>query len=43
MDLWERGIHAGLVGDADAEGATREGRAVETLSGGMGPWGKIFR
>ena len=28
MDLWERGQHAGLVGDANAEGADREGRAV---------------
>ena len=27
MDLWERGQHAGLVGDAEAEGAAREGRA----------------
>ena len=27
MDLWERGLHAGLVGDAEAEGADREGRA----------------
>ena len=26
MDLWERGLHAGLVGDAEAEGAAREGR-----------------
>ena len=26
MDLWERGLHAGLVGDDDAEGAAREGR-----------------
>ena len=23
MDLWERGLHAGLVGDAKAEGAAR--------------------
>ena len=28
MDLWERGLHAGLVGDAEAEGSTREGRAA---------------
>ena len=28
MDLWERGLHAGLVGDAKAEEATREGRAA---------------
>ena len=28
MDLWDRGIHAGQVGDAKAEGAAREGRAA---------------
>ena len=28
MDLWERGQHAGLVGDAEAEGASCEGRAA---------------
>ena len=28
MDLWERGICAGLVGDAEAKGASREGRAA---------------
>ena len=28
MDLWERGHHAGLVGDAEVEGAAREGRAT---------------
>ena len=28
MDLWEKGQHAGLVGDSEAEGAAREGRAV---------------
>ena len=28
MELWERGQHAGLVVDAEAEGATREGRAA---------------
>ena len=28
MDLWERGLHAGLVGDAEVEGAAREGRAT---------------
>ena len=27
MDLWERGQHVGLVGDAEAEGAAREGRS----------------
>ena len=28
MDLWERGQHAGLVGDAEAEGAARDSRAA---------------
>ena len=28
MDLWERGIHAVLVRDAEEEGATKEGRAA---------------
>ena len=28
MDLWERGLHAGLVGDANEEGASREGRSA---------------
>ena len=28
MDLWERGLHAGLLGDAEAEGDAREGRAA---------------
>ena len=28
MDLWERGQHAGLVGDSEAEGAAWEGRAA---------------
>ena len=27
MYLWERDLHAGLVVDAEAEGAAREGRA----------------
>ena len=27
MDLWERGLHTGQIGDTKAEGATREGRA----------------
>ena len=27
MDIWERGLHVGLVGDTDAEGDSREGRA----------------
>ena len=30
MDLWERGLHAGLVGDTKAEGAAREGRAASS-------------
>ena len=28
MDLWERGQHAGLVGDDEAEGASHKGRAA---------------
>ena len=28
MYLWERGLHAGLVGDAKSEGAAREVRAA---------------
>ena len=28
MDLWERGLHAGLVGDAAAKGDAREGRVA---------------
>ena len=28
MNLWEKGLHAGLVGDAEAEGAAWEGRAA---------------
>ena len=28
MDRWEWGLHVGLVGDAHAEGAAREGRAA---------------
>ena len=28
MEFWEKGLHAGLVGDAEAEGATRECRAA---------------
>ena len=30
MDLWDRGQHAGLVGDAKAEGADQEGRAASS-------------
>ena len=26
MDLWKRGLHAGLAGDTEVEGADREGR-----------------
>ena len=28
MDLWERGIHSDLVGDVEAEGDAKEGRAA---------------
>ena len=28
MDLWERGIHYGLLGEAEAGGAAREGRSA---------------
>ena len=28
MDLWERDLHAGLVGDDEAEGAAKEGRST---------------
>ena len=28
IDLWERGLHTGLVGGAKAEGSAREGRAA---------------
>ena len=28
MDLWERVLHVGLVGGAEAEGAAREGRTA---------------
>ena len=28
MNLWDRGLHAGLVGGAEAERASREGRAA---------------
>ena len=28
MDLWDRGQHSSLVGDAKAEGAAREGRSA---------------
>ena len=28
MDLWERGIHAGLLGDDEVEGESREVRTV---------------
>ena len=40
MDLWERGLHTGLVGDADVEGADREGRAA---SGGEKDYKAIAR
>ena len=28
MDLWKRGLDAGLVGDTEAEGSARDGRAA---------------
>ena len=28
VELWERGLHAGLVGDSEVEGEDREGRAA---------------
>ena len=28
MDLWERGLHTCLVGDAEVAGAAREGKAA---------------
>ena len=28
MGLWERGLRAGLVGNAEVEGAAREGKAA---------------
>ena len=28
MELWERGLHVGLVGDTKEEGVAMEGRAV---------------
>ena len=28
MDIWDRGIHTGMVGGAESEGATREVRAA---------------
>ena len=28
MDLWERGLHVGLVEDVEAEEAAREGRST---------------
>ena len=28
MDLWDRGLRVGLVGDSEAEGAAREGRSA---------------
>ena len=28
MDLWDRDLHTGLLGDAKVEGASREGRAA---------------
>ena len=34
VDLWERGLHAGMLGDAETEGAVREGRAASGEEGG---------
>ena len=34
MDLWERGQYVGLVGDAEADGATQEVRAASGSEGG---------
>ena len=31
INLWERGLHAGLVGEAEAEGADMEGRPARGL------------
>ena len=28
MELWERGLHTGLVGDAETDGDARKGRAA---------------
>ena len=30
MDLWERGLHSGLVGDAEEQGVDRESRAASS-------------
>ena len=31
MDLWDRGLHAGLVGESEAEGSASEGRASSVI------------
>ena len=31
IDLWERGLHLGLVGDREAEGADSEGRSAREV------------
>ena len=31
IDLWERGLHLGLVGDGEAEGADSEGRSAREV------------
>ena len=31
IDLWEMGLHVGLLGDAEAEGAAREGRSARKI------------
>ena len=30
MDLWGRGLHAGLVGDAEEEGSAQEGNSTSS-------------
>ena len=42
MDLWYRGLHMGLVGYAEAEGGTREGRAASGGEGGEEAKSRIY-
>ena len=42
MDLWERGLHAVLVGDVEVEGAVREGRAASRGKEGDGAIAKRY-
>ena len=37
MHLWEKGLHTGLLGDAKAEGAAREGRSAS----GVEEWDEV--